>query len=62
MCYMVVYLGPEVLGKDFYSIVTEIIQFCNNEDANIRLHTSYMIGIIAEKVGNHFENISYECI
>lgn len=59
---MVEFLGPEILGVHYVSIAKEIIKFCTSSIAACRQAASYGIGVMAEKAGAHFAQISTECL
>lgn len=59
---MVEFLGPDLLGSHYITVAKEIIKFCGSSIAAVRQAASYGIGIMAEKAGAHFANISNECL
>ena len=59
---MVEFLGPDLLGPHYITVAREIIKFCNHPVAAVRQAASYGIGIMAEKAGAHFSNISNDCL
>ena len=59
---MVEFLGPEVLGVHYVTVAKEIIKFCTSPAAACRQAASYGIGVMAEKAGAHFAQISNDCL
>ena len=59
---MVEFLGPDLLGPLYIQIAQQIIKQCSSPTAAVRQAASYGIGIMAEKAGAHFGQISNDCL
>lgn len=59
---MVEFLGPAYLQSNYVFVAREIIKHCNSSIAAVRQAASYGIGIMAEKAGPAFSEISNDCL
>ena len=59
---MVEFLGPAHLGPHYVDVAKQIISHCSSNYAAVRQAASYGIGIMAEKAGAAFAQISNDCL
>lgn len=59
---MVEFLGPNLLGAQYFQVAQQIIKHCNSTVAAVRQAASYGIGIMAEKSGAAFQTIANDAL